>query len=155
MERSIEAKTNWKLVKCEANLKNQTVTSRVNFHLAKLKKLLLRGFNAKISASCQWIFVTHSGSYKLDKSVLSIASRISCYIIVTVTCYNNKKKVLKLLKGTGSRFSACSFIKMLFFCRDILYPLSKQHDHVIMLSKNQSAHSRGSHLHLISLNIWK
>ena len=42
-------------------------------------------------------------------------------------------------KGTGSRLSACSFIKMLFYCRDMLYRQCKQYDHVIMLSKNQSA----------------
>ena len=59
----------------------------------------------------------------------------------------------KLLKGTGSRLSACSFIKMLFFCRDMLYRLCKQYHHVIMFSKNQSAHFPGSHLHLINLNI--
>ena len=61
----------------------------------------------------------------------------------------------QLLKGTGSWLSACSFIKMLFFCRDILYRVCKQYDHVIMLSKNQSALSPGSHLHLINLNICK
>ena len=33
--------------------------------------------------------------------------------------------------------------------------LCKQNDHVIMLSKTQSAHSPGSHLHLINLNICK
>ena len=58
-------------------------------------------------------------------------------------------------KGTGPRFSACSYIKMLFFCPDMLYRLCKQYDHAIMLSKNQSAHSPGSHLHLINLNICK
>ena len=46
-----------------------------------------------------------------------------------------------ILKGTGSRFSACSFIKMLFLCWDMLYGLCKQYDHDIMMSKNQSAHS--------------
>ena len=49
-------------------------------------------------------------------------------------------------KGTVPRFSTSSLIKMLFFCRDMLYRLCKQCDHVIMLSKNQSAHSPGSHL---------
>ena len=44
-----------------------------------------------------------------------------------------------MINGTGSRSSACSFIKMLFFCRDMLYRLHKQYDHVIMLSKDQSA----------------
>ena len=39
------------------------------------------------------------------------------------------------LKGTGSRFSARPFIKMLFFCLDMLYHLRKQYDHVIMLQK--------------------
>ena len=51
-----------------------------------------------------------------------------------------------IIKGTQSRFSACSFIKMLFFCRDKLYLLFKEYDHVIMSSKNQYAHSPGSHL---------
>ena len=34
-----------------------------------------------------------------------------------------------------------------------VYHLRKQYDHVIMLSKNQSAHSSGSKLDLINLNI--
>ena len=85
----IEPKAHWKLFKSNA-INNQTVTSRVDFHLAKRQKLYSRSFNAKISASCQWISVTHSGSYKLDKSVLSIASRIIYYIIF-VTCYNKTK----------------------------------------------------------------
>ena len=59
------------------------------------------------------------------------------------------------LNATGSRFNACSFIKMLFFCQDMLYRLCKQYDHVIMFSKNQSAHSSGINLHLINLNICK
>ena len=50
------------------------------------------------------------------------------------------------IKGTSSRFSACSFIQMLFFCRDMLYCLCTQYDHVIIFSKNQSAHSPGSYL---------
>ena len=33
-------------------------------------------------------------------------------------------------KGTGSRFGACSFIKMLFFCPEMLYHLREQYDHV-------------------------
>ena len=41
------------------------------------------------------------------------------------------------------------------FCWNMLYHLCKQNDHVIMLSKTQSAHSPGSHLHLINLNICK
>ena len=52
----------------------------------------------------------------------------------------------RCFKVTGSRFSACSLIKMMFFCRDILYRLWKQYDHVIIMSKNQSAHSPGSYL---------
>ena len=61
------------------------------------------------------------------------------------------------VRGTGSRFSACSFIKMLFFffCRDMLYRLCKQYDHVILLSKNQSAHSPGSHLINLCANNYK
>ena len=54
---------------------------------------------------------------------------------------SNEASALFELKGTGSRFSACSYIKMLFFCWDMLYRLWKQYDHVIMLSKNQSAYS--------------
>ena len=42
-------------------------------------------------------------------------------------------------KGKGSRFRACSFMKMFFFCGDMLYRLRKQYDHVKMMSKNQSA----------------
>ena len=53
----------------------------------------------------------------------------------------NEASALFELKGTGSRFSACSYIKMLFFCWDMLYRLWKQYDHVIMLAKNQSAYS--------------
>ena len=59
--------------------------------------------------------------------------------------------MLVILKGQV-QFSACSFIKMLFLCQDMLYRLCIQYDHVIMLSKNQSPHSPGSHLHLI--NFW-
>ena len=36
------------------------------------------------------------------------------------------------VKGTGSRFSACLFIKMLFFCQDTLYRLCEQYDHLVM-----------------------
>ena len=39
---------------------------------------------------------------------------------------------LSRVKGTGSRFSACLFIKMLFFCQDTLYRLCKQYDHLVM-----------------------
>ena len=52
-----------------------------------------------------------------------------------ITIEANKKVVNFLdviLKGTGSRFSACSFSKMLFFCRDMLYRLCKEYDHVII-----------------------
>ena len=54
--------------------------------------------------------------------------------------------VSAFVEGTGSRFSTCSLIKVLFFCWDMLYRLWKQYNHVVMLSKNQSAHSPGSHL---------
>ena len=63
--------------------------------------------------------------------------------------------LIKELKGTGSQFNACSFIKMLFFCRDTLYRLWKQYDHVIMLSKNQSAHSPWQSLALDELKYRK
>ena len=39
---------------------------------------------------------------------------------------------LSRVKGTGSRFSACLFIKMLFFCQDTLYRLCKQYDLLVM-----------------------
>ena len=60
---------------------------------------------------------------------------------------------INLFKETGSRFSA--FIKMLFFCRDMLYRLCKQYDHVIVMSKNQSAHSPGSNLINVCANNFK
>ena len=97
--RSIEPKTRWKLVKSDANLKNQTVTSRVRFHLAKRQKLSFRSFNSNISARRQWISVTHNGSYKLDKSVLSNASRI-VYYISAVTWYNKTKWSPKVSSAT-------------------------------------------------------
>ena len=97
----IELKAQWKLLKSDA-INNLTVTSRVNFHLAKRKKLSPRSFNAKISASCQWISVTHSGSYKLDKSVLSNASRI-VYYNITVTWYNKKSESPKVSSATIMR----------------------------------------------------
>ena len=79
------------------------------------------------------------------------------YQVRTHTVYRAAFRWLDMgFKGTGSRFSACSLIKMLFFCRDMLYRPCKQYDHVIMWSKNQSAHSPGrSHLHLVNLNICK
>ena len=58
---------------------------------------------------------------------------------------SNNNSAWSQVKGTGSRFSACLLTKVLFFCRDMLYRLWKQFDHVIMLSKNQSAHYPGSH----------
>ena len=41
--------------------------------------------------------------------------------------------------------------RMLIYQNAVFLPW--QYDHVVMLSKNQSAHSSGSHLHLINLNI--
>ena len=61
----------------------------------------------------------------------------------------------RCFKRTGSRFSACSLINMLFFCRDMLYRLCKKYDHVIMLSKNQSTNSPGSHLISLGANSCK
>ena len=95
----------------------------------------------------------------------AIYSRIILYTIYigfhrrrlpsSITLINCVPPSKTILWGTGSRFSACSFIEMLFYCVDMLYRLCKQYYHVIMLSKNQSAHSPGSHLHLINLNICK
>ena len=93
-------------------------------------------------------------------------SRFSSLLTTRVVSYDETSQAAKSLerglfsqvrwfKGTGSRFKACSFIEMLFFCWDMLYRLCKQYDHVIMLSKNQSVHSPGSHLHLINWNICK
>ena len=72
-----------------------------------------------------------------------------------IHCFVCRKVWEMYFKGTGSRFSVCSFIKMLFFCRYMLHRPCKQYDHVILLSNNQSAHSSGSHFHLINLNICK
>ena len=40
-------------------------------------------------------------------------------------------KLVQHLKGTGSRLSACSFVKMLVSCRDLVYRLYNQYDHVM------------------------
>ena len=52
---------------------------------------------------------------------------------------SRKKKKQKRL--TGSQFSACSFIKMLFFCQDMLYRLFKQYDHVIISCQRTNLHT--------------
>ena len=90
----------------------------------------------KLDLFCFWQF-------RVQISAILVNSQLVCL------------RPVGILKGTGSWFSACSFIKMLFFCRNMLYRLCKQYDHVLMLSKNQSAYSPGSHLHLIDLNIFK
>ena len=59
---------------------------------------------------------------------------------------SNEASALFELKGTGSRFSACSFIKMLFFCWDMLYRLWKQYDHVILSYRTNLRTPPGSHL---------
>ena len=83
----------------------------------------------------------------LDTDLKQIACVSPSSIIFSSGLNNFKHKLfIVFLKGTGSRFSACSLIKMLSFCRDMLYRLCTQYDHVIMLSKNQSAHSNGSYL---------
>ena len=43
--------------------------------------------------------------------------------------YNLAAASATRLKGTGSRVGACSFIKKLFFCPDMLYRLCEQYDH--------------------------
>ena len=43
----------------------------------------------------------------------------------------------------------------IFLPGDILYRLCKQYDHVLMLLKNQSAHSAGSHLNNLCPNSCK
>ena len=72
-------------------------------------------------------------------------------VVLALSLWSFKRKILGCtflwycllcrtrFKGTGSRFRACSFMKMLFFCGDMLYRLCKQYDHVKMMSKNQSA----------------
>ena len=81
-------------------------------------------------------------NWKVKTVGIWIGQRSSC----SVTKLYNYPKTNYPFKGTGSRFSTCSWIKMLFFCRDMLYRLWKQHDHVIIMSKNQSTHSPGSYL---------
>ena len=94
---------------------------------------------------------------KMTFRIVSRIHNLGCVLTTLVSCTGAMmlKKWMFIVKGTGSRFSAWSLMKMLFFCRDMVYRLWKQYDHVIMLSKNQSAHSPGSHLHLINLNICK
>ena len=83
----------------------------------------------------RWIcFLSHL--FSITKNAVSLIYLLFIYPWAYIFNWLKSNPV----KGTGSRFSACSFIKMLFFCRDMLY------DHVIMLWKNQSAHSPGSHL---------
>ena len=52
------------------------------------------------------------------------------------------------LKGTGFTIQRMFIYQNAVSLPDMMYHLCKQNDHVIMLSKNQSAHSPGSHLHL-------
>ena len=84
-------------------------------------------------------------------SCFNLLPRAGCSCLYTIINLNSiyvysPNDQRRFFKGTGSRFSACSLIKMMFFCRDILYRLWKQYDHVIIMSKNQSAHSPGSYL---------
>ena len=88
--------------------------------------------------------------YEKKGTVNSINNLLKFYFLQTILEIREHE-----VKGTGSRFSACTYIKMLFFCRDMLYRLCKQYNHDILLSKNQSASSPGSHLHFINLNICK
>ena len=64
----------------------------------------------------------------------------------TRTRRKNRTQITILTGQVHGSAHACLFIKMLFFCCDMLYRLCKQHGHVIMMSKNQSVHSPGSHL---------
>ena len=90
-----------------------------------------------------------------------VCSRVIRYCVkialdfITKSLTFTKRAVHVTFKGPGSRLSACSFVKMMFFCRDMVHRLCKQYVHVIMLSRNQSASSPDSHLHLINLNIYK
>ena len=53
---------------------------------------------------------------------------------------------VSVLKGQVHGSAHAHLSKYCFFCCDRLCHLCKQHDHVIMMSKNQSAHTPGSHL---------
>ena len=85
---------------------------------------------------------------KMTFRIVSRIHNLGCVLTTLVSCTGAMmlKKWMFIVKGTGSRFSAWSLMKMLFLCRDMVYRLWKQYDHVIMLSKNQSAHSTGSDL---------
>ena len=67
--------------------------------------------------------------------------------------------IILKLKGTGSRFSACSFIRMLFSvwtrCTSAWTSSMQAIWSCHNVVKEQSAHPPGSHLHLINLNICK
>ena len=84
-------------------------------------------------------------------SCFNLLFRAGCSCLYTIINLNSiyvysPNDQRSFFEGTGSRFSACLLIKMMFFCRNILYRLWKQYDHVIIMSKNQSAHSPGSYL---------
>ena len=61
---------------------------------------------------------------KKKGTVNSINNLLKLYFLQTILEIREHE-----VKGTGSRFSACTYIKMLFFCRDMLYRLCKQYDH--------------------------
>ena len=61
-------------------------------------------------------------------SCFNLLPRAGCSCLYTIINLNSMyvyspNDQRRLFKGTGSRFSACSLIKMMFFCRDILYRL--------------------------------
>ena len=62
--------------------------------------------------------------YEKKRTVNSINKLLKLYFLQTILEIREHE-----VKGTGSRFSACTYIKMLFFCRDMLYHLCKQYDH--------------------------
>ena len=84
-------------------------------------------------------------------SCFNLLPRAGCSCLYTIINLNSiyvyrPNDQRSFFEGTGSRFSACLLIKMMFFCRNILYRLWKQYDHVIIMSKKQTAHSPGSYL---------
>ena len=102
------------------------------------------------------IILTRIGVYTEACKRVSFYAAITMIDLRVELCgYILSPGILNYLDGKVSRFSVGSLIKMLFFCRDRLYRLCKQYDHVIMLSKNQSAHFPCCHLISLCANSCK
>ena len=88
----------------------------------------------KLDTRDHWVLLKHSPQ-KLLGNFNHVVSWIEINLVDSVLqLSNNSAQICKISrqKMTGSPFSTCSFIKMLFFCWDMLYRLCKQYDHATM-----------------------